>query len=86
MNSVDENITRCLEEIDANFVKAIDIVSSISRSVKGIALNLKEMDSASQVSAFTIFIMHSNGWVFSTFVVILAVHLSLFFAFDVFDV
>ncbi|KAK8827695.1 hypothetical protein WA577_007242 [Blastocystis sp. JDR] len=48
MNSVDENITRCLEEIDANFVKAIDIVSSISRSVKGISLNLKEMNNASQ--------------------------------------
>ena len=49
MNSVDENITRCLEEIDANFVKAIDIVSSISRSVKGISLNLKEMNNASQM-------------------------------------
>lgn len=49
MSSVDESITRCLEEIDANFVKAIDIVASMSRNVKGISLNLKEMNAASQV-------------------------------------
>ena len=48
MSSVDESITRCLEEIDANFVKAIDIVASMSRNVKGISLNLKEMNAASQ--------------------------------------
>ena len=66
MNSVDENITRCLEEIDANFVKAIDIVSSISRSVKGISLNLKEMNNASQVSASRISVILSSGWISST--------------------
>lgn len=78
MNSVDENITRCLEEIDANFVKAIDIVSSISRSVKGISLNLKEMDSASQVSASPISVILSSGWISSTSVVVRTTRLKLF--------
>ena len=49
MNSVDENITRCLEEIDSNFVKAIDIVTTMSKSVKGIATNMKELEACSQV-------------------------------------
>lgn len=49
MSSVDERITYCLEEIDNNFVKAIDIVSSMTRSIKTIASNMREMDSHSRV-------------------------------------
>lgn len=50
MNSVDENITHCLEEIDANLVRAIDIVGSMKKSVKEISKNLKEIDECSKVS------------------------------------
>lgn len=49
MSSVDESITHCLEEIDSNFVKAIDIVASINKSIKVIAANVREMDTHSQV-------------------------------------
>lgn len=49
MNPADEVITRCLEEIDANFVKAIDIVTSMNKTIKNISTNMKELDACSQV-------------------------------------
>lgn len=49
MDSIDENITHCLQEIDANFVKAIDIIGSMSKSIKEIANNMKELDECSKV-------------------------------------
>ena len=49
MSSVDENITHCLEEIESNFVKAIEIVASIKRSIRVISANMRELDAHSQV-------------------------------------
>lgn len=49
MDSIDENITHCLEEIDANIVKAIDIIGSMSKSIKEITNNMKELDECSKV-------------------------------------
>ena len=49
MSSVDENITHCLEQIDSTFVKAIDVVASISKSVKSISSNMREMEMHSRV-------------------------------------
>lgn len=51
MSSVDENITHCLEQIDSAFVQAIDVVSSISKSIKVISSNMRELD------------MHSRVWI-----------------------
>lgn len=49
MNPTDEVITRYLEEIDANFVKAIDIVTSMNKTIKNISTNMRELDACSQV-------------------------------------
>ena len=49
MNSVDEQITHYLEEIDASFVKALDIVGSMNKHIKAIAMNMKELDEYSKV-------------------------------------
>ena len=49
MNPTDEVITRYLEEIDSNFVKAIDIVTSMSKTIKSISMNMKELNACSQV-------------------------------------
>ena len=50
MNPTDEVITRYLEEIDSNFVKAIDIVTSMSKTIKSISMNMKELNACSQVN------------------------------------
>ena len=49
MNSVDEQITHYLEEIDASFVKALVIVGSMNKHIKAIAMNMKELDEYSKV-------------------------------------
>ena len=49
MNSVDQQITHYLEEIDASFVKALDIVGSMNKHIKAIAMNMKELDEYSKV-------------------------------------
>ena len=49
MSSVDESITHCLEEIESNFVKSIEIVASIKRSIRVISANMRELDTHSQV-------------------------------------
>ena len=49
MSAVDNSIIHCLEEIDARFVKAIDIVGSMRKSVKEIASNMKQLDEYSKV-------------------------------------
>ena len=51
MSSVDESITHCLEQIDSTFVKAIDVVASISKSVKSISSNMREMEMHSRVGS-----------------------------------
>lgn len=68
MSSVDERITYCLEEIDNNFVKAIDIVSSMTRSIKTIASNMREMDSHSRVLCIVWDEPNRRGLLYSTHV------------------
>lgn len=61
MSSIDENITYCLQEIDANLVKAIDVVGTMKKSIKEIAKNLKELDECSKVCFDSSFLIISNG-------------------------